>query len=114
VLARPHRLRKPYEIARVYKRGTYGNVGGQLSVRAATSGRTTPRAVVVVGKKISKRAVVRNRLRRRILGDLQDRWATVRAGYDIVITVHSDLSDLSASALRASLGQALARAGVAS
>jgi ribonuclease P protein component len=112
VLAREHRLRKASDIARVYKKGAYGGASGVLSVKALYSGRATARLVVVVGKKVDKRAVVRNRLRRRILGDIQPRWATLRAGYDIVITVHSDLSSLSASQLRQHLAAALTRAGV--
>jgi len=110
MLARDNRLRKAHEITRVYKRGTYGG-GGAISVKAAASGRSQTRAVVVVGKKVSKRAVVRNRLRRRLLGDLKSRWATVRAGYDIVVTVHHDLSELSSTELRQQFAKALERAG---
>ncbi len=112
MLARNHRLRKAYEIARVYKKGRYGSAEGVLSVRSAQSGRPDSRLVVVVAKKISKRAVVRNTIRRRLIGLIQQEWATVRPGYDIVITVHSDISDLPATDLRRHLAIALARAGV--
>ena len=112
MLARQFRLRKATDIARVYKKGSYGGAGGVLSVKALASGRSHPRAVVVVGKKVSKKAVVRNRIRRRLSGDLEKRWATVRAGYDIVISVHSDVSDLSSEALGRHFTQALTRAGV--
>jgi ribonuclease P protein component len=112
MLAREHRLRKAYEIARVYKKGNYGGSGGVLSVKAATSGRATSRAVMVVGKKVSKRAVVRNRARRRLSGLLAQEWATVRPGYDIVISVHRDVADLTADALRGHLALALKRAGL--
>jgi ribonuclease P protein component len=114
VLARDNRLRKAPDIARVYKKGAYGGSGGVLSVKAATTGRAESRAVAVVGKKVSKRAVVRNRIRRRIMSDLFSRWATLRAGYDIVISVHSDISDLSPNMLQQHLTQALGRAGVLS
>ncbi|MDB5178129.1 MAG: ribonuclease protein component [Patescibacteria group bacterium] len=109
MLARPNRLRKAPEIVRVYKKGAYGGASGVLSVKAAPSGRGQSRAVVVVGKKVSKRAVIRNRLRRRLAADLYQRWATVRPGYDIVITVHSDVSDVPAAQLSAHLTQALTR-----
>lgn len=111
MLARPYRLRHAADIARVYKQGTYGGVRGLLSDKALPSGRSTARAVVVVGKKVSKRAVVRNRLRRRLIAELAQLWATVRPGCDIVITVHSDLSALSPATLREYLTQALDRAG---
>jgi len=113
VLARAHRLSSAADIARAYKRGTYGGSGGILSVKAVRSGRSQSRAVVVVAKKISKRAVVRNHIRRRLVEALREHWATVSPGYDIVISVHSDLTELSAASLAGHLQQALARAGVA-
>jgi ribonuclease P protein component len=112
MLARAHRLRRARDIARVYKKGAYGGAGGVLSVKALASGRAQPRAVVVVGKKVSKRAVVRNRIRRRLVGDLQRRWETLQSGYDIVVSVHTDVSELPTAALDGHLTQALTRAGV--
>jgi ribonuclease P protein component len=112
VLARENRLRQPKDITRVYKRGVYG-AAGALSVKAAPSGRPHLRAVVVVGKKVSKRAVVRNRIRRRIIGELERSLATLNSGYDIVVSVHSDVSVVPAAELRERLFQALTRAGVA-
>jgi ribonuclease P protein component len=112
VLAPANRLRQASAITRVYKKGVYGSAGGVLSVKALASGRPQSRAVVVVSKKINKRAVVRNRIRRRLAGALFSEWATVRTGYDIVINVHRDLSELPAPELRAHLLQGLRRAGV--
>jgi ribonuclease P protein component len=111
VLAKPYRLRQPRDIARVYKKGAYGAAAGLLSVKALPSGHHDSRLVVVVAKKVDKRAVVRNRLRRRILGDVESHWATLRPGYDIVVSVHSDVSGLPAAKLHEHLTQALTRAG---
>jgi len=112
VLARSYRLRSAADIARVYRRGTYGASGGVLSVKAARSGRPASRAVVVVAKKISKRAVVRNRIRRRLIELLRSTWTTVEPGYDIVVSVHSDISELTSPVLAEHLTKALRRAGV--
>lgn len=112
MLARPNRLRSAADIARVYKRGAYGGSGGALSVKAVRSGRPASRVVVVVGKKVSKRAVIRNRIRRRIIELFRLRWATVIPGYDIVLSVHSDISELTAASLSGHLTKALDRAGV--
>jgi ribonuclease P protein component len=112
MLARENRLRSAADIARVYKRGAYGGSGGALSVKAVKSGRLQSRAVVVVGKKVSKRAVVRNRIRRRLIEELRGRWATVTVGYDIVLSVHADISEAPASELREHLVRALGRAGI--
>lgn len=111
MLARENRLRKAYEIARVYKKGSYGSADGVVSVKTAPSGRPATRVVIVVPKKVSKRAVVRSTIRRRLIGLLQQEWATVRPGYDIVISVHSDASATPAPQLRQHLITALQRAG---
>jgi ribonuclease P protein component len=112
MLARENRLRQASDIARVYKRGKYGGASGVLSVKAVESGRSQLRAVVVVGKKVSKRAVVRNRIRRRLIGDLEQRLATLRGGYDIVVSVHSDISAMPADSLAQAFTLGLERAGV--
>jgi ribonuclease P protein component len=112
VLASANRLRQAADITRVYKKGVYGSAGGVLSVKALASGRPHSRAVVVVGKKVDKRAVVRNRIRRRLTGALFSEWATVGIGYDIVINVHRDVSELPAPQLRDRLLEGLRRAGV--
>jgi ribonuclease P protein component len=92
MLPAPNRLRKLWEINRVYKRGVYGGAGGDLSVRVATNGRSESRVVVVVSKKVSKKAVVRNTIRRRLIGAIREMWATLPGGYDIVVNVHADIS----------------------
>lgn len=83
-----------------------------LSVKAAPTGRSGSRIVVVVGKKVSKRAVVRNRIRRRILGLLAASLETVAPGYDIVVSVHTDISELPSPTLKEHLTRAFARAGI--
>ena len=112
MLASSHRLRSAADIARVYKRGSYGGSGGALSVKAVSSGRPDYRLVVVVGKKVSKKAVVRNTIRRKLVELVRTNQATVPGGYDIVVSVHADISQLATSALAAHLTKALGRAGV--
>jgi ribonuclease P protein component len=112
MLGPSNRLRKAPDIARVYKRGSYGGSSGVLSVKALLSGHAQSRLVVVVGKKVSKKAVIRNRIRRQILGDIQRRWETLKTGYDIVVSVHQDVSELPAEKLAQNVSRALSGAGV--
>ncbi len=112
MLAAPNRLRKNFEITRVYKRGVYGGAGGPLSIKVLATKQSKSRAVVVVSKKVDKRAVVRNRIRRRLAGVLATIWATVPAGYDIVVSVHSDVSGLPTQELTKLITTALAKAHV--
>jgi ribonuclease P protein component len=95
---------------KVYRKGRYGNAA-DLQVKALRVGPGT-RAAIVVSKKVSKRAVVRNRIRRRLSGVLQDLWSTLVPGYDIVVTVRSEsLAEAPAPAVRLQLTEALRRAG---
>jgi ribonuclease P protein component len=64
------------------------------------SKRTTYRAAVVVSKKISKSAIVRNRIRRRIYETVRNNIVSNQA-YDLIFTVFSDrLADIPAEELR--------------
>ena len=51
--------------------------------------RTESRVAIIVGKKVAKAAVVRNRIRRRIFEILRQDWDQIAPGYDISITVFS-------------------------
>lgn len=111
VLSRPNRLRQTRDINRVYGKGKFGG-GGPLYVKALQKAAPSSRAVIVVSKKVSKKAVVRNRIRRRISGWLEDQWKTLPGGYDIVITVVNDISEMPPLELEKALVKALKRSGV--
>lgn len=112
MLAKSARLRTNRDISAVYKRGQYAGADRLISVKVLKTSRPATRAVVVVPKKVDKRAVVRNRIRRRILGYIQSNMATLRPGYDIVISVHSDVSDLQTALLQQHLVAVLTKTGV--
>ena len=113
MLPSENRLKKARDIAKVYKKGVYGGAG-VLSVKAAKTGKPQTRLVVIVAKKISKKAVVRNRIRRRIVEFLHTQWGTVAPGYDIVVTAHQDISEFTRPDLESATIKALKRAGVIS
>ena len=98
MLARTYRLRRSKDISQVYKRGRYSN-GRGFAVKALKSNWPTSRAVIVVSRKTAKSAVVRNAIRRRLSGQLEQAWATVQPGYDIVISVREDISTVPAGDL---------------
>lgn len=108
MLAAPYRLRATRDINRVYSKGRYTSAG-PITVKALSSRAQSSRAVVVVSKKVSKKAVVRNRIRRRLSAELASRWATVAPGYDIVVTVRDDLSQAPATDVKGWLKTALTR-----
>ena len=91
---RPARLRKERDIVRVYQKGR-GAVNEQLGIRAISNPQNQTRTAIVVSKKVDKRAVVRNKNRRRIAGIVRGQGETYLSGCDIVVTVRQDLSSLS-------------------
>lgn len=111
MLASANRLKAGREIARVQTKGRYAASDG-FAVKMVRGGRAYSRAVVVVSKKVSKRATVRNRIRRRVAALLAGSWETVLPGYDIVVTVRDDVSELPQPDLARSLAKVLAKAGL--
>ncbi len=109
MLARVNRLRLPRDIERVYKQGRFGgadNLNVKVLQRSGES-----RAVVVVGKKVSKKAVVRNKIRRRLVEILAKDWQHIAPGCDIVVTVRADIAAAPQDQLGRELTQALTKAG---
>src|SRR5665811_1600332 len=85
-----HRFHGYNSLRNVYKRGQ--NVRGSLvSLKFAHRGPAKPyRAAVVVSRKVSKSAVVRNRIRRRIYEIVRQSHQTIKPSTDLVFTVFSD------------------------
>ncbi|HUC87320.1 MAG TPA: ribonuclease P protein component [Candidatus Saccharimonadales bacterium] len=111
MLAATNRLRDRRAIARVMQRGRFVS-DGPVMAKVAVNHLDYSRAVVVVSKKVSKKAVVRNRLRRRVAAVLADEWATVASGYDIVITVRDNVVATAASELTKPILSTLRRANL--
>jgi ribonuclease P protein component len=71
------------------------------------------RLAVVVSRKISKSAVVRNRIRRRIYENVRILSKSFTAPYDLLIIVYDEgVADMSASALTADVVKMLTKAKV--
>lgn len=111
MLVKEKRLRNARDIARVYSKGSYASIG-TMSLKCLRTQLPSSRVVVVVGKKVSKKATVRNRLRRRIIPIIAAQWQTVRSGYDIVITVHEELDGVKPSTLESNLKHLFKKANI--
>jgi ribonuclease P protein component len=113
MLGRTYRFHGYNSLRGVYRRGRTVR-GPLMSLRFAEGGREKPyRAAVVVSRKVSKSAVVRNRIRRRVYGVLQEE-ALVRPGTDLIFTVFSDrLADMPADELEKTVRELLEKAAQA-
>jgi len=108
-----HRFHGRSSLRFVYQKGRV--VRGELMTLRAIENtrRTTWRAAVVVSRKVSKSAVVRNRIRRRIFEILRKQADTIDGPFDVVFSVFSDqLATLEQSALERLVGDQLRKAGV--
>ena len=103
---RDHRLRKGQEFDRAYREGTVFS-GPLLVLRVVPNGLQRTRWGFAVGKRISKKAVDRNRIRRRLRG--MARALDAADGYDVVVTARSGALEASSIQLRKAFVRIVAR-----
>lgn len=108
-----HRFHGRSSLRYVYQRGQTVR-GGQLALRFIQNNREkTYRAAVVVSRKVSKQAVVRNRIRRRVYEIIRLQSAHITQPYDLVFTIYDEsVATMSASALNQMVVGQLRKAGV--
>lgn len=84
MLSAQYRLRKSMEIARVLK-SKLGAFDSACGVKMAKNGLEVSRFAVVVGTKVSKKAVDRNRIRRQYRDILQKSIKEIKPGFDVLL-----------------------------
>lgn len=110
MLSRQYRLRHRRDIHRVHKRGRRARTP-LFSVKSLPNRQPHPRIGIAVSTKINKRAVKRNRMRRRLFGLVQQLLGQLEP-YDIFISVHQDISDTPSDDIREQLLKALSHLDV--
>lgn len=113
MLTRTYRFHGYNSLNWVYRQGATVR-DPMLALRyAKNSKRTHSRAAVVVSRKISKSAVVRNRIRRRVYEILRPSLAQSNDSYDLVFTIYKvDIAELSFTELKSLIERLLKQAGV--
>lgn len=106
MLKRINRLRSRKDFNRLYRTGRQASVG-EFSVRAVPNRLSTSRVAVVTSTKVAKKAVTRNRIRRRIFGKLRLVWGQLKPGFDIAVIVHKDISKIQSNTLSQKIDLAL-------
>ncbi|GAC1500468.1 MAG: hypothetical protein NVS1B10_04100 [Candidatus Saccharimonadales bacterium] len=90
MITRRHRFHGYGSLRGVYQRGR-GVRGSLVSLKFAKRASNRPyRVAVVVSRKVSKSAVVRNRIRRRIYEIVRQADSIINPGTDFIFTVFSD------------------------
>lgn len=110
-----HRFHGRSSLRFVYQRGQTIR-GGALSLRhIRNERRDSYRTAVVVSRKVSKSAVVRNRIRRRVYEIIRKSSAQITGPYDLVFTVYSEsAADMSHATLQKIVLGQLVQAGAMS
>lgn len=104
------RFHRRNDINALYKKGSSVRVG-HLSMKFMPNNLEHSRFGVVVSKKVDKRAVVRNRIRRRIYEILRKNWDNISSGHDALISVFgSELAQQPAKDLEDSVLKILEKA----
>lgn len=90
MLAKKFRFHRQSDVRRVYRDGASAR-SKRISLKyLKQTSAGDNRVAVVVSKKIDKKAVVRNRIRRRVYEIIRKSWPTTKQGYDLVFTVHNN------------------------
>lgn len=108
MFSKGHRFHGHSSLKRVYERGQ--NIRGSLlSLKFVKRDPSKPyRVAVVVSRKVSKSAVTRNRIRRRVYAQTRQLDDQITPGTDLVFTVYSDkVADLEAPQLQTRLNELL-------
>lgn len=113
MISREHRFAGRASLKFVYKTGRVVK-GPFFSIRyIVNSRRQSYRAAVVVSRKISKSAVKRNRIRRRIYGVIGNLEKQIASPYDIVVTVFNEkIDELEPAELASQINSQLISAGI--
>jgi ribonuclease P protein component len=86
MLKKDHRLTKQKEVEYVFKKGksSYNNI---IGIKAVKSEQKNSRFVIIVGLKVSKKAVQRNKLKRRVAHILKECLPEFNKKYDVAVVV---------------------------
>ncbi len=113
MLSRVHRFHGYNSLRAVYRRGQTVR-GPLMSLKYGQRGSDKPfRVGVVVSRKVSKSAVVRNRIRRRLYEIVRQNIGGQTTGYDLVLTAYDEqLATMPAADLTVIVSDLLQKAGL--
>lgn len=99
MLSKIHRLTRKKDFENVFKKGR-GARGDFLSVKILEENKTEVRFGFVVSRKVDGKAVVRNKIRRRLKAAVFSLLKNVKKPTDAVIIAHPDIANKSFSQIK--------------
>lgn len=111
MLAKKFRLKKEKEIERVLAQGQFFK-NGYLKLKLIENELNRSRFATPVGLKVSKKAVDRNKIKRRLQEVLRLKWKRIKQGYDVLLMVEKPIIKKNYQEIDEDLTQLLKRAGL--
>ncbi|MGB2762400.1 MAG: ribonuclease P protein component [Minisyncoccales bacterium] len=111
MFSQKNRLRKKNDFDRVFKQGR-GYRHGFLFLKVLDNDLGFTRFGVVVSKKISNKAVVRNKIKRQLREILKKKTDTVKKGLDIVFLTNSGIEKENFKDIEQEVEEILKKAGI--
>jgi len=101
-----NRLRKTKEIENAFKigRSFYNNI---LGFKVIKNDLEESRFCIIISSKVSKKAVVRNKIKRRIRYIINSDLTKIKKSFDIIVIVNKNIIDLDFSDLKNSVVDSL-------
>ena len=113
MLAKENRLRLKNDFKRVFEKGKFYQEGF-LAVKILSNDSDVSRFGFIVSKKISKKAVVRNKIKRRLRESvrLKLKNGSIKNGFDAAVLARPEIIDKSFFEIDGAVGKLLEKAGV--
>lgn len=109
MLQQSFRLRSSVDFSKTYKYGRSIN-SANFYIKYLATKQPVSKLAVVISKKVAKKAVVRNKIRRRFIEAIRQKWQIITPGYNIIITIKSDVSSKNQAEIQAEILNSLKRA----
>lgn len=109
MLPKRHRLTRERDFSSVHKKGEYVS-GTILTLKVAASDQDITRFGFLVGKKVSKKAVVRFKVKRRLREIVRAKLPYLVSGYDVIVMARPGIHLKSFSELKTELDVLLQKA----
>jgi len=99
MLAKINRLRKDKDFANLARSGR-SYYGQELGLRCRPNNLSQSRWGFVVSKKVDKRAVMRNKIKRRLRAIVRQNLPRLRSGFDVMVLTRAEIKALTYQQLR--------------
>ena len=96
MLSKKNRLKKNKDFNKIFKKGKKINEEVLLLIILKNNLKET-KVGVVINKKVSKKAVIRNKIKRRIYNSIRNKLPEIEKGFDFLIIVRPEIKEKSDS-----------------